>query len=356
MGSVTAVPAGEGEPPPRPANVRANLDLVHKHAYDGSYRSVLRFVRANRPRAPAPAVLPRRDAAGTWPRPTGASWPASTSAGAAALYAFVMALSHSRKEVVVWSERVDQLRLAPRPQRSVRRLGGIPAVVRIDNLKTGIAEGAGPWGRINPAYKSYARCVGFHVDACLPGCPRTRARSRARSGPSGGGCIWGRTPAVGAAGRQRRAVGPLGRAADLPATGRTVQEDWLDEQKALRPLPLLPEAFDVAVTRAAQKDCTVNFEGRASSVPFRLCGLDVEVRGCAAAVQVVHDGRVVAEHPRSSRERVVLDPAHYEGPVDKRVAPPVPLGRMGRRLQEIVTQPVESRPIDLYAALAEVAR
>jgi hypothetical protein len=29
---------------------------------------------------------------------------------------------------------------------------------------------------------------------------------------------------------------------------------------------------------------------------------------------------------------------------------------MGRRLQEIVMQPVESRPIDLYAALAEVAR
>jgi hypothetical protein len=29
---------------------------------------------------------------------------------------------------------------------------------------------------------------------------------------------------------------------------------------------------------------------------------------------------------------------------------------MGRRLQEIVLQPVEQRPLDLYAALAEVAR
>jgi hypothetical protein len=82
----------------------------------------------------------------------------------------------------------------------------------------------------------------------------------------------------------------------------------------------------------------------------------VEVRGCATVVQVLHDGRVVAEHPRASRERIVLDPAHYEGPGDERVAPPVPLGRMGRRLQEIVMQPVEQRPIDLYAALAGVAR
>ena len=112
----------------------------------------------------------------------------------------------------------------------------------------------------------------------------------------------------------------------------------------------------MAVTRVVQKDCTVNFEGRAYSVPFVLCGLAVEVRGCAASVQVVHDGRVMAEHPRASRERVVLDPEHYEGPGDDRVAPPVPLGRLGRRLQEIVMQPVESRPLDLYAALAEVAR
>ena len=34
----------------------------------------------------------------------------------------------------------------------------------------------------------------------------------------------------------------------------------------------------------------------------------------------------------------------------------VPLGRMGRRLQEIAALPVEQRPLDLYAALAEVAR
>jgi hypothetical protein len=34
----------------------------------------------------------------------------------------------------------------------------------------------------------------------------------------------------------------------------------------------------------------------------------------------------------------------------------VPLGKMGRRLQQILEQPVEQRPANLYAALAEVAR
>ena len=31
----------------------------------------------------------------------------------------------------------------------------------------------------------------------------------------------------------------------------------------------------------------------------------------------------------------------------------MPLGRIGRRLQEIASLPVEARPLDLYAALAE---
>ena len=353
-------PAGEGEPPPRPANVRALYDhLVHEHAYAGSYRSVLRFVRAN---YPAPRLRPFRrvetppgaQAQADWGELAGLD----IGRGPQALYAFVMVLSHSRKEVVVWSERMDQLAWHHAHNEAFRRLGGIPAVVRIDDLKTGIAEGAGPWGRVNPAYRSYARCVGFHVDACLPGCPEDKGKVENK---------------VGAVRRRLRLAGPYAGLAALqgdsdeqlarwderrtcPATGRTVHDSWLEEQKALRPLPLLPEVFDVAVTRVVQKDCTVNFEGRAYSVPFRLCGLDVEVRVCATTVQVVHEGRVVAEHPRASRERVVLDPAHYEGPGDDRVAPPVPLGRMGRRLQEIVRQPVELRPIDLYAALAEVAR
>jgi hypothetical protein len=71
---------------------------------------------------------------------------------------------------------------------------------------------------------------------------------------------------------------------------------------------------------------------------------------------VVHQGHVAAEHPRSSRRRLLINPEHCEGEGDDRVIPPVPLGKMGRRLQQIVMQPVEQRPLDLYAELAEVAR
>src|SRR5581483_4597550 len=233
---------------------------------------------------------------------------------------------------------------------------GVPAVLRIDNLKTGVGWGAGPWGELNAAYRSYARGLGFHIDACLPRCPEDKGKVESKVGNLkrrlrlNGRCFgdlvelqtW--TDAELTSWAERRIC---------PATGATVAASWRAEQRLLRPLPpALPLAFDVAVTRPVQRDCTVSFEGRTYSVPFVLCRLRVEVRGCAEVVQIWHDGQVVAEHPRHSRQRLLLNPAHYEGPGDARVAPPVPLGKLGRKLQEIVLQPVEQRPVDLYAALA----
>lgn len=353
-------PTPDGEPTTPAVNVRALHDyLVHEHAYAGSYRSVLRFIRA---RYPAPRLRPFRrvetppgaQAQADWGEMAGLD----IGRGPQPLYAFVMVLSHSRKPVVIWSERMDQLAWHHAHNEAFRRLGGIPAVVRIDNLKTGVAVGAGPWGQVNPAYRSYARCVGFHVDACLPRCPEDKGKVENKVGAIRRRLrLPGAYPGLAALqGDSDEQLARWDRRRTCPATGRTVQDSWLDEQRLLRPLASLPEVFDVAVTRVVQKDCTVSFEGRTYSIPFRLCGMAVEVRGCAETVQIVHEGIIVAEHPRASRERVVLDPAHYEGPGDERVAPPVPLGRMGRRLQEIISQPVELRPIDLYAALAGVAR
>jgi hypothetical protein len=135
-----------------------------------------------------------------------------------------------------------------------------------------------------------------------------------------------------------------------------VWESWQEEKAFLAPLPILPEPFDVVVTRTVHRDCTVQFEGRTYAVPFVYAGRPVEVRGCAGKVQILSEGRVVREYPRYSDERIVLDPSCYEGAATERVLPPLPLGKMGRKLQQLWELPVEQRPLDLYEALAEVAR
>lgn len=275
------------------------------------------------------------------------------------LHAFVMVLSHSRKPAIVWSRREDELSWLWCHNESFRRLGGIPAVNRIDNLKTGIIQGSGAWGVIHPTYRAYARAVGFHIDACearqaqAKGKVEAKVRlSRLLLAPSDRS--WASLEELQQATDER--VERWARRALCPVTGQPVQASWEAEVERLAPLPLLPEPFDVVVTRTVQRDCTVRFEDRAYTVPFAYAGQSVEVRGCAGKVQILAEGRVVQEYPRATAERILIDPSCYEGKGTPEVAAPPPLGKMGRRLQEIYELPVERRPMDLYAALAEVAR
>jgi transposase len=345
----------------RPVNVLDLYEhLVGEHAYEGSYRSVLRFVRARYPRPRIRTYRRVETPPGAQTQTDWGEYPAvDLGAGAEPLSAFVMVLSHSRKPAVVWSRSKNLLAWLWCHNGSYQRLAGVAAVNRVDNVKTAMSRGAGAWGEIHPEYRAYARAVGFHVEACEPGEGQAKGKveakvrlSRLRLDP--GRRRWDGLEELQAVTDERLAS--WSRRAICPATGKTVHESWQRELAQLAPLPLLPEPFDIAVTRPVHRDATVRFEDRTYTVPFALVGQRVEVRGCAGRVQILADGGVVAEYPRRSEERILIDPRCYEGEATDRVLPPKPLGRMGRRLQEILEMPVELRPVDLYAACAEVAR
>lgn len=212
---------------------------------------------------------------------------------------------------------------------------------------------------IHPTYRAYARAVGFHIDACQPRQANAKGKAEAKVRLSRLRLDPKRQRFEGLDELQARTddrIVSWSKTAVCTATGLTIYESWQRELDKLQPLPLLPEAFDVVVTRRVDEDCTVHFEGRGYAVPFAKVGESVEVRGCAGKVQILADGRVLMEYPRHSAERLLIDPSCYEGPATDRVLPPPPLGKMGRRLQEIWEMPVEQRPLDLYRALAEVAR
>jgi len=59
------------------------------------------------------------------------------------------------------------------------------------------------------------------------------------------------------------------------------------------------------------------------------------VRGAAGRVQTLADHQLIASHPRHTPERIVIDPSHYEGPSTDTVQAPMPLGRMGKKLQQL---------------------
>lgn len=334
--------------------------LVAEHDFTGSLRGLQRYVAAHYP-------PPRRRARRRVETPPGAQaqvdwgvYPRMIVGGKqVTLQAFHMTLSHCRHGAIVWAHSQDQLSWLWCHNRAFERLGGIPAVVRVDNTKTAVGHGAGPWGEINATYQRYATTVRFHVDACLPYSPEHKGKvERAVRTGRGSGSIRSRAwsclealqdftdECVLESARRRR----------CPATGESVHDSWQAERPHLAPLPFLPEPFDKAVTRTVSPDCLVSFEGRQYSVPFAWVGQSVEVRGCCQRVQIIAQAQVIAEHPRHTRTRLVIDTDHYDGPSTERIIAPMPLGAMGRKLQELASLPVEQRPLDLYAALAEVAR
>jgi len=334
--------------------------LVVEHDYPGSLRSLQRYCRSHYPKPRQRARRRVETPPGAQAQADWAQWPRVMIAGRPVrAYQFHLRLSHSRFAARVWSPRKDQLAWHHVHNEGFRRLEGVPATVRVDNEKTAVSRGCGAWGEHNESYRRYARAVRFHIDVCPPRSPRfkgkvergIRTERRWREVTERHWDSWEQLQGW----TDERMIQEAGRRL-CPATGTRVLEAWQQEKPFLAPVPLLPEPFDVAVTRRVSGDCTVAFEGRRYSVPFELLGRRVEVRGCCRVVQVAADGRVVAEHPRRSRERIVIDPSHYEGEPTEAVLAPVPLGRMGRRLSEIAAMAPQQRPVDLYAALAEAAR
>jgi transposase len=361
VGKVIASWYAEREGEARPVNVMELYEhLVVEYGYPGSYQSVLRYVRRHYPKPPMRTYRRVETVPGAQSQTDWGEYPrVHVGNGPEPLSAFVMRLSHSRMPAVVWSRDKTLLSWLSCHNRAFERLAGVPAVNRIDNVKTALASGAGPWGTIHPAYRAYARAVGFHIDACLPRDPEAKGKaeagvrlSRLRVDP--GPRDFGRFGELQRWTDER--IDSWSRRAICPATGLTVYESWQRELESLRPLPLLPEPFDIAVTRPVHKDCMVRFEDRSYPVPFEWVGQRVEVRGCSRTVQILADGQVIREYPRHTREHILIDPSCYEGVSTDRVLAPRPLGKMGKKLQEIYELPVEQRPLDLYAALAEVAR
>jgi transposase len=344
----------------------ANLAALHdwlrrEHRYDGSLRSVQRYWKRT---FPAPAIRARRRVetpAGAQAQVDWAEFPGVVLGDEVVdLVALIVTLSWSRKRAVVWARSKDMLSWQACQIACFERLGGVPAVLRIDNVKTAIAKGAGAWGVINETYRRFAVQLTFHVDACQPRHPRGKGKVERHVRDLRGTVDPRREAfdslealqAVTDARLEERAT-----RLRCPTTGTSIAEAWEQERRLLTPLPeTLAEPFDVVVRRPVGVDCLVSFEGRQYSVPFRFARQEVEVRGLAGRVQILKGAAVIAEHARHTAQLIVRCEAHYEGEDTTSVRAPMPLGRMGRRLAEIAASNVQHRSLDLYARLAEVAR
>ena len=342
----------------RPESVRLLYeDLVCEHGYSGSYKAVLRYVRR---RMEEPQVRPSRRVE---TRPGGQAqvdWfevlvYVEDLGGMVGAHAFVMTLSHSRMWAVVWCLKEDMLSWIDAHNRAFEFLEGVTATVRIDNLKTGVASGAGHRAELNAGYSSYAKQVGFVIDPCRVRTPSDKGKVERRGRDLKHVLIreadrfqdlehLQRVSDERVLGRARRLV--------CPVTGKSVHDTWCDERGDLLPLPeTLPEPFDVQVSREVGDGCLIGFEGHRYAVPFTSYGRMVEVRGCAWAVKIYGEGRLLITYPRGTDGLLMIDQSCYEGEGDGRVIPPTPLGRIAKEIVLQKSWEAPRRGIEQYAAV-----
>jgi transposase len=361
--------SGEG----RPAQARQVYEALSRdYSYTGSYRAVVRHlrqrfgvprVRALRRVETPPGVQAQHD----WFEAS-----ATLQGRRQTLYFLVGVLSHSRARFCWVSRDTSQLAWHTGHLALFRRYGGVPLWVRIDNLRTGVASGAGPTAVLNRSYRVFARECGFEVDPCRPatGSDKAKAERGVRIFRESFADLlhadWPTLEALQAALDERSVE--LARRLRCPVTGTTVEEAFHLERLVLQPPPRMADPFDIVVTRRVHRDCMISFEGRRYSVPFAWVGRDVEVWGVHAHVVVRGMGVEIARHPRGTKELMLMDPAHYEGDSTDRVIRPTPLGTRARlqlaglsgasrsALLHLPSPERVRRPLDAYLQLVEAAR
>lgn len=246
--------SGEGRD--RPEAVRVLYErLVHEHGFMGSYKSVLRFVRR---RAPKPSIRPVRRVETRPGAQAQVDWATRKVfvhelGGVTALPFFLMTLSHARLSPVRCYGDAGQLAWLDAHNHALRFLGGVPLTLRIDNLKTGVKRGAGPWAEPNDTYLAYANELGFIIDAARAGRGSDKGKVERRVQDVTGALVRSGERFVTLSDlNDALAERVIARAKRLrnPVTGGSVFEAWLAEREMLQPLPEpLPEPFDVQVTR-----------------------------------------------------------------------------------------------------------
>jgi transposase len=345
----------------RPESVKALYEgLVLEHGFTGSYKSVLRYVRR---RSVPPAIRPIRRVETEPGTQSQVDWLTTRVyveqlGGTVKLNAFLMALSYCRMWSVIWSVRMDMLSWISCHNQAFSFLGGITKTIRIDNLRTGVAKGSGTWGTLNAGYRSYAKETGFVINPSRRKSPRDKGKVERRVRDVKYIQITERDRFDSV--EELQAVIDerlLDRSLKLtsPVTGRSVYESWYEELPTLRPLPLsLPQPFDVQVTRPVTKDCLVSFENRQYSVPFIYTGREVTVRGCQGTVQIYSDLKKIAQYPRHTECRLLIDQSHYEGKGTREIIAPTPLGRIGKEIVRDRSWEAPSRSITQYEKVAGI--
>jgi transposase len=220
---------------------------------------------------------------------------------------FVATLGHSGYTFAeaTWSQAVPDWLGSHR--RALEFLGGVPAAVVPDNLKSGVVRAHRYDPDINPSYQDLATHYGFAVLPARAATPRDKAAVESAV------LVVERTVLAPLRDRQVFSLDELNAVmrpllAALNARAFQKREDSRQivfetiERAALSPLPAAPYEHATWKKAKVHLDYHVELERRYYSVPHALVGKTVDVRITERTVEVYHRGQRVAAHLKGTHK------------------------------------------------------
>ena len=191
--------------------------------------------------------------------------------------------------------------------RAFAFFGGVPKILRPDNLKTGVKKPNYYEPDLNPSYQELAEY--YHV-AVLPARVR-KPKDKANVENSVQNVErWVLAPlrnrtffSEGEANRAMAVLLEVLNAKEMQHLGKSRRQLFEElDQPALQPLPERPYEFARWKNARVNIDYHVAFEGHYYSVPHTLVGQEVQIRATERMLEVFHRSQQVAIHPMNSRQ------------------------------------------------------
>jgi transposase len=296
---------------------RIYQDLVRDHSFQGSYTSVQRYVRSRSSESKDSYfrihTLPGEEAQVDF----GQGAPTFIDGKISKPWLFTMVLGYSRMlyAEVVWHQDVETFLRCH--ERGFLSFVGVPLIIRLDNLKSGVLKAHLFEPELNPVYVDFSNHYGFSPLPCLPATPEHKGKVEAGVKYVQNNALKGKEFASLDAQNtylrqwtyeiaQQRIHGTTKK--------RPIEMFENEERQALKPCPNTCYEYFRTGLRSVHMDGHVEVERAYYSVPHNLVGKTVVVHYNSLWVKAISDGIVVSAHKRvqpgsfqTSRSHLPLD-------------------------------------------------
>ncbi len=278
---------------------RIYQDIVEDAGFHGSYDSIKRYIRKVRKKAPQfferLPVFPGREAQVDFSH--GPLIGDGLRKRRSWLFKMTLSFSRHAYEELVYAQDVETFLRCH--EHAFAFFGGIPELVKIDNLKSGVLRAHLYEPILNPVYLAFSEWNGFVINPCDPYQPQQKGRVERDIAYTQSNALKGRKLKSLEEGNQLLFHWNK-RWARLRIHGTTKRQVWSQfiefEKPCLRPLPPTAFPFFKVGRRKVDVQGHIEVNGNFYSAPYHLIGTYVSVHFNSEAVVILAGEAVLCKH------------------------------------------------------------